>query len=185
MQIQDLVQRAFEFIPGAPKRSEAPQLSRDQAMSARPIRNPALEWNLDDNGFAEVVIPRRGDLTGKALGWFFQVPEARPVHLDDELATFVWTHCDGEHTVTQIAKLMAKEHQVSAREMEASLTEYLRTLAKRGMVGFLVPDEIAEQLGEKGKRIYGLQEVGGSEGGKSPGDEPATGGGDARGKHGG
>lgn len=157
MPIQDVVNNALAFM--RLRKKGAPQLTREHAMSARPVRNPSLEWRENDDGEAVVTLPRRSDLTGKFLAWMFFVPESRPLVLDD-VGSFVWKHCDGEHTVAVLVTLLAKEYQVGKREMEVSLTEYLRTLGKRGMVGFLVPKEIAEELGEEGKELVGLDEVG-------------------------
>jgi len=132
-------------------------LSRDQAFEARPVRNPQLKWRVNDNDCVEVVVPRRKDLLGRTLGFLFFVPQSRPVTLD-EVGTRVWHLCDGERTVQQIARVLSDEYKLGRREVEASLTEYLRTLGKRGMVGFLVPREFldAEDAGE----LVGLADVG-------------------------
>jgi len=60
-----------------------PQLTREQAMGARPVRNPSLQWKVNDDESVVVILPRRGDLSGKALGWLFMVPEQKPVELDE------------------------------------------------------------------------------------------------------
>lgn len=143
------------------KKKQAPQLTREQAMSAKPVRNPSLKWRENDEGEVIVILPRRKDLVGKFLGWMFFVPEARPLALD-EVGAFVWEQCDGAHTVGEIVELLRKEYKLERREVEVSLTEYLKTLGKRGMVGFLVPKEIAEELGEGGKELVGLEEDVGS-----------------------
>ncbi len=138
------------------KRGQAP-LSRDQAFEARPVRNPQLKWRVNDDGYVEVVVPRRKDVFGRTMGFLFFVPESRPVILD-EVGTRVWHLCDGERTVQQIARALSEEYKLGRREVEASLTEYLRTLGKRGMVGFLVPREYLED--EDGGELVGLADVG-------------------------
>lgn len=159
MDIGDVVNRAMSLMPWARSKSQKPQLTRDQALQARPVRNPALKWRENDDGEVEVILPRRSDLTGKFLAWMFFVPEAKPVTLD-AVGSFVWLHCDGEHTVAELVAMMSEEYKVGRREIEFSLTEYLQTLGKRGMVGFLIPKEIAAQLGDAAKDLVGLQEVG-------------------------
>ena len=77
---------------------EKPQVSREQAFQARPVRNPELKWRVNDEECIEVVIPRRRDRMGRIMGWLFAVPESRPVALD-EVGTHIWGLCDGEHTV--------------------------------------------------------------------------------------
>lgn len=130
-------------------------LTRDQAMAAWPIRNPSLKWEAADDVVA-IHLPRRQDWTGRMLGFFFMVPESRPVQLD-EVGSFVWHHCDGEHTVSEIADALAREYQLNRREAEVSLTEYLQTLGKRGMVAFAVPREVAEAAGLQGQDLIPQQ----------------------------
>lgn len=159
MSLQDVAQGAFGLLR---LRRRRPQLTREQALAARPVRNPNLTWRTNDDGEVVVVLPRRNDLTGRLLAWLFFVPESRPVTLD-EVGSFVWQHCDGSRTVAELVALLAKEYTLGKREVEVSLTEYLKTLGKRGMVGFLVPKELAEELGEAGRELLGLEEVGTSE----------------------
>ena len=152
---------------------EGPQLTREQALSACPVRNPNLEWEVNEQDEVVVKIPRRGDNVGRFLGWMFFVPESRPIVLD-EVGSFVWNYCDGSRSVADLVDLMAAEYQVGKREMELSLTEYLKTLGKRGMVGLLVNREIAEQAGLKGKQIIGLSDADAADAmAKDPGPPPA------------
>jgi hypothetical protein len=139
-------------------KKEPPQLSREQAMLAMPVHNPSLKWKLNDEGNVVVIMPRRDDLSGKTLGWLFGVPQEKPVELD-ELGSSVWQRCDGDHTVAEIVTLLCREHKLSRHEVEITLTEYLRTLGKRGMVGFMVPREVAEAAGVAHQEVIGLEDV--------------------------
>lgn len=136
-----------------------PTLTREQSMAARPVRNPSLEWSLNDDDEATINIPRRKDTQGRFLAWMFFIPESRPLSLD-AVGTFVWENCNGENSVSDLIDLMAKEYNVARKEVEVSLIEYLKRLGQRGMVGFLVPREIARELGQEGKELVGLEEVG-------------------------
>ena len=140
------------------KRRPSP-LTREQALEARPVRNPSLKWRLNDADHVEVIIPRRSDRLGRVMGFLFYVPENRPIVLD-EVGTRVWHLGDGERTVAEMRQTLCDEYKLSKREVEVSLTEYLRTLGKRGRSGFLVPAEIARELGEEGQRLVGLPGVG-------------------------
>ncbi|MGC9320164.1 MAG: PqqD family protein, partial [Armatimonadota bacterium] len=131
-------------------------LSRDQAFEARPVRNPRLKWRINDEDFVEVIIPRGQDLFSRAMGFLFFVPKSRPVVLD-EVGTRVWDLCDGENTVDEIIRELCSEYKLARREVEVSLTEFLRTLGKRGMVGFVVPKEFVEDFDGE---LVGLKEVG-------------------------
>ena len=138
------------------KKKEMP-LSRDEAFEARPVRNPALKWRINDEETVEIIVPRRKDTFGRVMGFLFFVPESRPITLD-EVGTRVWHLCDGEHTVEEIVQALSKDYKLQRREVEVSLTEYLRTLGKKGMVGFLVPKGFIED--EEAGELVGLEDVG-------------------------
>jgi len=158
--IQSTIENALNLLPG--RRKSRPELTREQAMSARPIRNPSLKWRENDDGEAVIVLPRRTDWVGKALAWMFFVPEARPIALDD-VGTFVWQNCDGGQAVSKLIDLLCAEYQLGKREAELSLTEFLKMLGKRGMIGFLIPKEVAAELGEADRQVLGLEEIGSTE----------------------
>ncbi len=139
-------------------KKDEPKLTRDQAMSARPVRNPSLQWKENDDGNVVVILPRRDDIAGKLLGWLFMVPQQKPLELD-ELGTTVWMACDGLNDVGDVVEILAKKYKLNKREVEVSLTEFLRTLGKRGMIGFMVDRAIAEETGVAGQEIVGLENV--------------------------
>jgi hypothetical protein len=133
-------------------KKDQPALTREQAFQAWPVRNPDLQVHTGDDGLVTVELPRRKDWMGGVLGVVFSVPQSKPVQLD-EVGSFVWGLCDGEHTVTDIATELVNEYKLNRREVEVSLTQYLQTLGKRGMVGFAVPAEVAEAAGLAGEVI--------------------------------
>ncbi len=155
MKLPSTINSALERT-GLKQKSQLP-LTREQAFEARPVRNPALKWRVNDEDFIEVIVPRRKDLFGRAMGFLFFVPESRPITLD-EVGTRVWNLCDGEHTVQDIVKALSSDYKLQRREVEVSLTEYLRTLGKKGMIGFLVPKEALED--EEAGELVGLEEIG-------------------------
>lgn len=128
-------------------------LSREQAMEAWPLRNPSLKWRENpNNGMVVVELPRRKDWMGGVMGWLFFVPEAKPIELD-EVGSFVWMHCDGEHSINDLVRELCAEYKLNKREVEISLTQYLQTLGKRGMIAFAVPRDVADTAGLKGMEV--------------------------------
>ncbi|MGQ9729887.1 MAG: PqqD family protein [Candidatus Zipacnadales bacterium] len=117
-----------------------PRLSREHALEARPIRNPALKWEKLDNGEVQIILPRRKDAVGKLLSTLFYIPETRPVNLDI-VGAKIWQLADGEHTVADMVEALIEEHKLHRREAEVSLTEFLKMLGKRNMVAFIIPSE--------------------------------------------
>jgi len=130
----------YEKIVG---RFKKPRLSREHALQARPVRNPSLKWEEQDNGEVKVILPRRRDAMGKLLSSVFYVPQSKPISLD-VVGARVWQLCDGEHTVNDITEALMEEHKLHRREAEVSLTEFLKMLGKRNMVAFVVPTEFLE-----------------------------------------
>ncbi len=129
-----------------------PELTRKQALAARPVRNPALKWERLDSGEVRIILPRRNDYVGKLLSFLFHVPKSRPVSLD-VVGAHVWELCDGEHTVDDLVDALMDEHRLHRREAEVSLTAFLKMLGKRNMVAFIVPTQFlkgdkAEKPGE-------------------------------------
>lgn len=129
-------------------RKRGPELTREQAMNALPLRNPNLKWRGNDRGDVVVTLTRRRDVRGRLVSFFFHVPKSRDITLD-EVGSKVWTLSNGRRTVTELIDTLATEYKLNRREAEVSLTEYLRQLGQRGMVGLLVDKEEAEEAADE------------------------------------
>lgn len=165
------------------RRMQSLALTRAQAMAARPIRNPSLPWHENEEGLVVVTLPRRKDFVGQLLAWLFMVPESRPVSLD-QIGTMVWHLCDGEHSVHDIAKMLADRYKITLREAEVSLAEFLRRLGRRGMIALALPKEVADQLTPEQREALGVVEPEGEEAAeaeKRKGDQGRGRGGKAKG----
>ena len=53
----------------------------------------------------------------------------------DELGTSVWDMIDGKFSVRQLVERFGKTHQLEAREAEVSVTQFIRELGRRGLIG--------------------------------------------------
>lgn len=131
---------AARYLPFVRRR---PRGNREALLRLRPVRNGAIEWQENDQGEAELTIPYRKDRWARVVAFLVHLPEARKVQLD-EVGTYVWRLCDGEHTVDAIVRAMIKEYMMSRAEVEASVARYLQMLAERRFIGFL------ERRGAKG-----------------------------------
>jgi hypothetical protein len=130
MGLRDFVGR---FIPALrPK----PVLSRREALNAIPIRNPLLEWERTEDGdlLLRVPVEQRSFLIRWAI-LAFRLPPVRHIQLD-EVGAAVWELCDGEHSVESIVQQMCKRTRMSRREVEASVSMFLKMLADRRLVAF-------------------------------------------------
>jgi len=139
-------------------RQLSPQITRHQALAIKPLHNPNLEWEYNEEGYVVAMLTRRSGLTGKLTSFFIAAPGERRIVLD-EVGSFVWKMCDGQHSVEQISEALSDKYILTSREVEVSLNEYLRMLAKRGMILVAVPQEIVDELDESTKRALGITQT--------------------------
>ena len=59
----------------------------------------------------------------------------------DEIGAYVWDMCDGETTVRTMIGRFTDKYKLNRKEAEVSMVEYLRTLAKKGLIGIIVPSD--------------------------------------------
>ncbi|MBI5834539.1 MAG: PqqD family protein [Armatimonadetes bacterium] len=116
------------------KRKNGPEVSREEALGAQPVRNPAITWEVQDNGRVLLQVPMAVKPWMRLFRLLVTTPDHRMVELD-EVGSDVWQWCDGEATVRDLVKRLAREHQLNPREAEVSLTQFLQTLAKRRFLG--------------------------------------------------
>ncbi|MFQ5808931.1 MAG: PqqD family protein [Armatimonadota bacterium] len=128
-------------------KKRGPQLTREQAMAALPLRNPTLKWRRNDRQDVVVTLTRRKDTRGRLISFFFHVPSSRDITLD-EVGSKVWSLSNGKRTVDEMIDALASEYKLNRREAEVSLTEYLRQLGQRGMVGLLVDRDEGDEAEE-------------------------------------
>ena len=115
-------------------------LTREQSLAAVPVRNAAVRDERGDDGKIVLRVPVKRTGVWKALGRVLNVPEAdRRVELD-ELGTFVWELCDGKTDVRAIIERFSRRFKLNRKEAEVSMVAYLRTLARRRLVGIMVAE---------------------------------------------
>lgn len=122
-----------KFIPAVKPK---PVLSRQEALAVIPIRNPLLAWERTEEGglLLQVPVEQRNLIIRWAIA-AFRLPPVRHIQLD-EVGAAVWELCDGEHTVESIVQQMCKRTRMSRREVEASVSMFLKMLADRRLVAF-------------------------------------------------
>ena len=59
---------------------------------------------------------------------------SKPLQLD-QLGTEVWELIDGHRSVRQIIERFAKAHQLQIREAEVAVSQFIRLLGQRGLIG--------------------------------------------------
>lgn len=121
------------------RRSKKPTLSRDQALDARPIRNPGatVHRNGQDAGGRITVLlqPPRWSR------WLLKRGAVSEKNFElDSVGLFVWDQCSGRVSVKQMIQNLAAEYNLNLREAEVSLIQFLQTLARKGLIGMEIKE---------------------------------------------
>ncbi|MFN3422361.1 MAG: PqqD family protein [Armatimonadota bacterium] len=102
-----------------------------QFSQQKPRWSEQVEWQQRDEKI--IVKIKRSDWLGVLLRWLTSRPVYRQIELD-EIGGFVWSLCDGFHSVADIAQELQQRYQLSRREALSSLAEFLSQLRKRGLI---------------------------------------------------
>jgi len=129
-------------------RKSGPKITREQSLSAIPVRNQNVQWEFDeDMDETLIVIPRRNDWWVRVLAKLFYVPDGKRVTLD-ELGSFVWHRCDGQTTVGDLIRAFGERYKLSRKEAELSMVAFLQQMARKRLIGLAVPQTKAGQPAE-------------------------------------
>jgi len=114
-------------------------LTRDEALGCIPLKNTAASEKRLASGDLLIAYPQSMRPWAKALLRRFGKggePSAPIKKLQlDKLGSGAWDLIDGRRTVRQITIAFAETHRMPYREAEFSVSQFLRELGKRGLVG--------------------------------------------------
>jgi hypothetical protein len=120
------------------KKPQGPSISRAEALDRVPSKNLQISEERLDSG--EVVIhypvtmrPFFAGLVKRFGGPEVQI-QTKKLQLD-ALGTSVWALIDGKASVRQLINSFAATHQLEPREAEVAVTQFLRELGRRGLIG--------------------------------------------------
>ncbi|HIE15253.1 TPA: PqqD family protein [Candidatus Bathyarchaeota archaeon] len=138
------------------RKSKVPPISRSEFLSIRPIKNPTVKWERREGGDILIRIPLAPPkgLSKVLLKMFSVKSREKRIIIPDKVGALVWELCDGKRTVKEISEVLQRRYKMMPVEAELSLNNYFNTLAKRGLLGFILPKEASERLKEaleKGK----------------------------------
>jgi len=120
------------------KKSKVPSINRAEALESIPVKSTQITEARLETG--EVVISYPVAMRPFFAGLLerFGGPQAqiqmKKLQLD-ELGTSVWDMINGKSSVRQLVEGFAKTHQLEAREAEVSVSQFLRELGRRGLIG--------------------------------------------------
>ena len=120
------------------KHPSASQLTKSRALTLTPVKNIESSETTLDSGV--VIISYPVAMRPWMAKWLQRFKGASPqtgsrkLQLDT-LGTQVWKMIDGKRTVLDIVDDFAETHQLERREAETAVTQFLRDLGKRGLIG--------------------------------------------------
>ena len=120
------------------KKAAVSHLSRRQALEYRPVKSGQISELRLESG--EVVIEYPLSVrpwiaaVAKRLGGSQNRKQTKKLQLD-AMGTSVWDLIDGQHTVRRMINIFAQTHRLEKREAEVSVTQFIRELGKRGLLG--------------------------------------------------
>ncbi|MGW8301425.1 MAG: PqqD family protein [Desulfobacterales bacterium] len=120
------------------KKPKAPSISRTEALDRIPVKNRQISENRLETGEIVIGYPvtMRPLFAGLAKRFGGQEVRTQIKKLQlDELGTSVWNLMDGHRSVRQLVKMFAETHQLETREAEVSVTQFVRELGRRGLIG--------------------------------------------------
>lgn len=86
-----------------------------------------------------VIVPRKRTLWFRVFSRFLPLAKERRVLLDEQ-GEYVWSLCDGEHRIKEIARMLSEKYNMRVSDATAALDLYLVHLSSRGLVGFSLPE---------------------------------------------
>ena len=127
------------------RRARPQALSRGASLVSRPMRNPALKAERREDGTVLLRVPPNPSRWARLLARLLRLKDMERRISLDELGTAVWDMCDGETTVRTMVERFRRTHQLNAKEAEVSMVAYLRTLAKKSLIGIIVPENVGKK----------------------------------------
>ncbi|MCW4020516.1 MAG: PqqD family protein [Candidatus Bathyarchaeota archaeon] len=149
----------LDRLLGRKKKEEGQAVIRSEFLKIRPVRNPNLKSEKDETGKITLIISlekpeeeteRRRKRRKGIFSRMAPAPTEKRIQLD-MVGSIVWELCDGERTAKDIIERLHKEYKVLPSEAEISLNAYFNQLSKRGLLGFILPEETRTRLQEKEK----------------------------------
>ncbi|MDX2499436.1 MAG: PqqD family protein [Deltaproteobacteria bacterium] len=120
------------------KKPVTSRMTRSEALVYKPVKNQEVSEIRLESG--EVVIEYPMTVrpliaaVARRLGKSQDLTQTRKLQLD-VLGTSVWDLIDGQHTVRRMINIFAQTHRLEKREAEVSVTQFIRELGKRGLLG--------------------------------------------------
>jgi len=120
------------------KKPEPPLLTRGEALGCIPVKSRHVREQRLESGevlvFYPVTVRPWMAKLARWLGSGDSPPRTAKLQLD-QLGSTVWAMLDGRSCIRAIAATLAEAHRLEPREAEVAVTQFIRELGRRGLVG--------------------------------------------------
>jgi hypothetical protein len=120
------------------KKQKNVRVDRAEAFKFIPVKNIQINEERLDSGEILIHYPvtLRPWIAGLVKRFSGSQTELRtkPLQLD-QLGTEVWELIDGTRSVRRIIEIFAKAHRLQIREAEVAVSQFIRLLGQRGLIG--------------------------------------------------
>jgi hypothetical protein len=155
----------FDRLRRRKKEPKGPQIARSEFLQVKPVRNPELKWEKDEEGKITIILSSKQpqekpeeekkekeevQRVRQKIRLFPDAsrPRQKKFQLDD-VGSIVWKLCDGKNTMKDIVGYLSDEYKLLPSEAETALNSYFNQLAKRKLVVFVLPEEASARLREQ------------------------------------
>ena len=101
-------------------------------LEKKPLINPNINWNTDENGIVTLEIENKG-VANRIAQFLIKKPKISYIHLD-EMGSFIWPLIDGERTVTDISVFVSEHFGEKANPLYERLTKFFSILESYNFV---------------------------------------------------
>lgn len=98
----------------------------DNFLDLIPVRTGSQDWETDENGMVQIIIPR-DKVLDKMVRVFFKTPKTMTISLDAH-GSAVWTAIDGQNTVYDIGSILEERFGDDAQPLYERLSKYINIL---------------------------------------------------------
>ncbi len=121
------------------KKPVASRMTRLEALAFKPVKSQQVSEIRLETGEVVIEYPLAVRpliaAVARRLGKSQQdLVQTKKLQLD-ALGTSVWDLVDGKHSVRRMITIFAETHRLENREAEVSVTQFIRELGKRGLLG--------------------------------------------------
>lgn len=100
-----------------------------------PVRNPNLEFEVDDDELVTITVPNIGFFNALAQT-FFHRPKISYIHLDP-YASYVWRGLNGKRNITQVGAYLKRKHGEEVEPLYERLSQFIWILKENKYIGLV------------------------------------------------